>query len=145
MIPEVEEFTCLVPNPYLGSPMPCAQPSTSHLIFPPLPSIRIPTLLLLLPDHPFLHLLPMPLIQIPQQHIPIPLLALISTHIIAPTAYRTRQTPRYMRLGADLSDGLEVCADGEDYAAGLGEAAEGLPFGAEVVVVDCFVFLLGAC
>lgn len=47
-----------------------------------------------------------------------------------------------MRFRADLSNGLEVCADSEDYAPGLGEAAKGLAFGAEVVVVDCFVFLL---
>lgn len=47
-----------------------------------------------------------------------------------------------MRLRADLRDRLEVRANGEDYAARFGKAAEGLAFGAEEVVVDGFVFLL---
>lgn len=85
----------------------------------------------------------MSLIQILQQNLLIQLLPLILTHILAPTPYRTRQPPRYVRLVANLRDGLKVGADGEDDAAGFGEATQGLPFGAEVVVFDCYVLFGG--
>jgi hypothetical protein len=68
------------------------------------------------------HLFFMHLIQVLQQHIPIPFLALILTHIVAPTSYCACQSSRDIRLFADLGDGMEVGSYSEDYAASLWES-----------------------
>jgi hypothetical protein len=82
----------------------------------------------------------MPAVQIRQQHLAVPLPALVLRDIVPPTPDRAGQAPRHAWLVADLGDGVEVGADGEDDAAGAGESAEGLPLRAEVVVLDGLVF-----
>jgi hypothetical protein len=65
-------------------------------------------------------------IQILQQHLPIPIFPLVPTHIIAPAADRASQPPRHIWLLANLRDGQEIRADGEDDATGAGEPVSAL-------------------
>lgn len=81
------------------------------------------------------------LVQISQQDILILLLPLVATDIVAPTTDRRRQAARDVVLLGDFGDGVKVGADGKHDAAGLGQAAQGLALGAEVVVADGAVLL----
>lgn len=56
-------------------------------------------------------------IQVSEQDILVLVLALVLGHIIAPTPDGRRQASRHIGLLRNLSDGVEVSADGKDDAA----------------------------
>jgi hypothetical protein len=63
-------------------------------------------------------------VQILQQHLSISFFPLVFTHVVAPAAYCAGQATRYVWLLADIGDGMEVRADGEDYAPGSRESVD---------------------
>jgi hypothetical protein len=59
-----------------------------------------------------------------QQHIAISLSTLVFAHIIAPATYRAGQATRHVGFVADLRNGVEVCPDCKDDAAGTRKTVE---------------------
>jgi hypothetical protein len=80
-------------------------------------------------------------IEVLEQHLLVLLLPLVLTDIIAPAAHGTGQAAWNTHLLADLGDGAEVGADGEDDAATAWQTAKRLPLRAEIVVRDGLVLL----
>lgn len=56
-------------------------------------------------------------VQISQEHILVLVAALVAGDVLAPAANSGRQTARDVGFLGDVGDGVEVGADGEDYAA----------------------------
>lgn len=90
---------------------------------------------------PSVELLPVLLVQVLQQDVLVLFLPLVPRDVAAPAPDGAREPAGHVVLVGDLGDGVEVGADREDDAAGPGQAAEGLPLGAEEVVLDGPVLL----
>lgn len=80
-------------------------------------------------------------VQVLQQDVGVLFLALVPRHVGAPAPDGAGEPAGHVVLAGDLGDGVEVGADGEDDAAGLGQAAQRLPLGPEEVVLDGPVLL----
>jgi hypothetical protein len=82
-------------------------------------SIRIPVHLVFSTQIQSLcNLLLMHLVQVFQQHITVPLLALVLAHIVTPAAHCASQSSRYVSLLADFGDWMEIRPDGKHNATG---------------------------
>lgn len=90
------------------------------------------------------HLGPMHAVEVFQEHIAEALTALVLGRVRTPGADGAGQAARHAALAGHFGDGLEVGADGEDDAAGAGEAAQALALAAEAVALGRRGFLPSA-
>lgn len=81
------------------------------------------------------------LIQVLQQHLPVPLPSFILAYISAPAPHSTRQSSRRTRLLGNLRNGVEVRPDCENNTSTPWQPGQTLPFASKEMVLNSFVLL----